>query len=128
MQELIGNMTAEQFVKFVGMLLGCVIFYFCFCYLLTALAHSIVDGWAFRKGSLYYGSLKYLNHCFKSLKKCVTLESLEKIYSILYTAISLMIYQRVIPKFIYKRLMEKLDFIYNKRKIEICNYWNNRIL
>lgn len=29
-----------------------------------------------------------------------------------------MMYQRVIPKFIYKRLMEKLDFICEKRESE----------
>lgn len=128
MQELIGNLTCEQFAQLIGktcgVLMGC-IFVSSF---LVALITGSVDGWAFRKGSLYYGSLKYLNHCFKSLKKCVTLESLENVYIILYTAISLMVYQRVIPKFIYKRLMEKLDFIYDKRKIEICDYWNNRML
>ena len=125
MQELIGNLTVEQFTKLLGMLLGCVIFYFCFCFLLTGLAHSIVDGWAFRKGSLYYGSLKYLNQCFKRLKNCGTVESLEVCYAETSGIICLLCYQRTIPKFLYKRLMEKLDFIYKKRKIEICDYWNN---
>lgn len=123
MQELIGNLTAEQFTKLLGMLLGCVIFYFCFCFLLTGLAHSIVDGWAFRKGSFYYGSLKYLNQCFKRLKNCGTVESLDVVYKELVTVIALLRYQRTIPKFLYERLIEKLDFIYNKRKIEISDYW-----
>lgn len=115
MQELIGNLTAEQFTKLLGMLLGCVIFYFCFCFLLTGLAHSIVDGWAFRKGSLYYGSLKYLNQCFKSLKKCTSIDSLEMCYTEVSGIICLLRYQRTIPKFLYKRLMEKRDLIYQER-------------
>lgn len=123
MQELIGNLTVEQFTKLLCMLLGCVIAYFCFCFLLTGLAHSIVDGWAFRKGSLYYGSLKYLNQCFKRLKNCGTVESLDVVYKELVTVIALLRYQRTISKFLYERLIEKLDFIYNKRKIEISDYW-----
>lgn len=123
MQELIGNLTAEQFTKLLGMLLGCVIFYFCFCFLLTGLAHSIVDGWAFRKGSLYYGSLKYLNQCFKRLKKCTSPDSLELCYAEVSGIICLLRYQRTIPNFLYKRLMEKLDLIYEERVNEILEHW-----
>ena len=123
MQELIGNLTVEQFTKLLCMLLGCTIAYFCFCFLLTGFAHSIVDGWAFRKGSLYYGSLKYLNQCFKRLKNCGTVGSLEVCYAEVSGVICLLRYQRTIPKFLYDRLTEKLKFVYRKRKIEISDYW-----
>lgn len=123
MQELIGNLTVEQFTKLLCMLLGCVIAYFCFCFLLTGLAHSIVDGWAFRKGSLYYGSLKYLNQCFKRLKKCTSPDSLELCYTEVSGIICLLCYQRTIPKFLYKRLMEKCDLIYQERVNEILEHW-----
>ena len=123
MQELIVNLTVEQFTlligKACGVLLGCIFVSSFFVALITA----SVDGWVFRKGFLYYGSLKYLNHYFKRLKNCGTVESLAKTYNELNTVILLMMYQRVIPKFIYKRLMEKLDLIYEKREIEISDYW-----
>lgn len=123
MQELIGDLTAEQFAQLIGetcgVLFGCVFI----SSFLVAFITAFVDGWGFRKGCLYYGSLKYLNHYFKRLKNCGTIESLAKTYNELNTVILLMMYQRVIPKFIYKRLMEKLDFIYEKREIEISDYW-----
>ncbi len=119
MQELIVDLTVEQFTlligKAFGVLLGC-IFVSSF---LVALITASVDGWVFRKGCLYYGSLKYLNHYFKRLKNCGTVESLAKTYNELNTVILLMMYQRVIPKFIYKRLMEKLDFICEKLELEL---------
>lgn len=119
MQELIGNLTTEQFVllisKLCGVIFGCVLS----CSFLIAFIIAFVDGWAFRKGSLYYGSLKYLNQHFKRLKNCGTVESLVKTYNELNTAIRLMMYQRVIPKFIFERLMEKLDFICEKRELEL---------
>ena len=123
MQELIGNLTAEQFAiligKICGVIFGCVLA----CSFLIAFITAFVDGWAFRKGSLYYGSLKYLNQYFKRFKNCGTVESLVKTYNELNTVILLLMYQRVIPKFIYNRLMEKLDFIFEKREIEISDYW-----
>lgn len=123
MQELIGNLTAEQFAlligKICGVIFGCVLA----CSSLIAFITAFVDGWAFRKGSLYYGSFKYLNQCFKRLKNCGTVESLVKTYNELNTVILLLMYQRVIPKLICKRLMEKLDFIFEKREIEISDYW-----
>ncbi|MFG6325257.1 MAG: hypothetical protein K1W00_00250 [Lachnospiraceae bacterium] len=123
MQELIGNLTAEQFAlligKICGVIFGCVLA----CSSLIAFITAFVDGWAFRKGSLYYGSFKYLNQCFKRLKNCGTVESLVKTYNELNTVILLLMYQRVIPKLIYKRLLEKLNFIFEKREIEISDYW-----
>lgn len=123
MQELIVDLTVEQFTlligKACGVLLGC-IFVSSF---LVALITASVDGWVFRKGFLYYGSLKYLNQHFRRLKNCGSVESLVKTYNELNTAIRLMMYQRVIPKFIYNRLLENLDFICEKREIEISDYW-----
>lgn len=123
MQELIGNLTAEQFAiligKICGVIFGCVLA----CSSLIAFIIAFVDGWVFRKGSLYYGSFKYLNQCFKRLKNCGTVESLAKTYNEINTVILLLMYQRVIPKFICKRLLEKLDFIFEKREIEISDYW-----
>lgn len=123
MQELIGDLTVEQFVllisKVCGVLFGCILA----CSFLAALITASVDGWAFRKGSLYYGSLKYLNQCFKRLKNCGTVGSLDKVHDELVTVISLLRYQRIIPKFLYVRLFDKLGLIYRKRKIEISDYW-----
>ena len=123
MHELIGNLTAEQFAiligKICGVIFGCVLA----CSSLIAFIIAFVDGWVFRKGSLYYGSFKYLNQCFKRLKNCGTVESLAKTYNEINTVILLLMYQRVIPKFICKRLLEKLDFIFEKREIEISDYW-----
>ena len=123
MQELIVDLTVEQFTlligKACGALFGCVFI----SSFLVAFITASVDGWVFRKGFLYYGSLKYLNQHFRRLKNCGSVESLVKTYNELNTVILLMMYQRVIPKFIYKRLMEKLDFIYEKREIEISDYW-----
>lgn len=123
MQELIGNLTAEQFALLVGKICGVIFGCVLDCSSLIAFITAFVDGWAFRKGSLYYGSFKYLNQCFKRLKNCGTVESLVKTYNELNTVILLLMYQRVIPKLIYKRLLEKLDFIFEKREIEISDYW-----
>ena len=122
MQELIGNLTVEQLTQLIGnicgVLFGCVFV----CSFFVALITASVDGWLFRKGFLYYGSLKYLNQYFKRLKNCGSVESLDKAYNELNAAISLMIYQRVISKSIYKRLFDKLGLIYKKRKTEISDY------
>lgn len=123
MQELIGDLTAEQFALLVGKICGVIFGCVLACSSLIAFITASVDGWFFRKGSLYYGSFKYLNQCFKRLKNCGTVESLAKTYNELNTVILLLMYQRVIPKFICKRLMEKLDFIFEKREIEISDYW-----
>lgn len=123
MQELIGNLTAEQFALLVGKICGVIFGCVLACSSLIAFITAFVDGWVFRKGSLYYGSFKYLNQCFKRLKNCGTVESLVKTYNELNTVILLLMYQRVIPKFIYNRLLEKLDFIFEKREIEISDYW-----
>lgn len=125
MQELIGDLTVDQFTQFIGVLVGCVLFVFTVWLLLTALVHGIFDGWLFRKGALYYCSLRYLNKHFKRFKNCGTVESLEKAYSELIVITSLLRYQRTIPKILYFPLMKKLEFIYNKRKVEISNYWND---
>ena len=123
MQELIGNLTVEQFALLVGKICGVIFGCVLACSSLIAFITAFVDGWAFRKGFLYYGSFKYLNQCFKRLKNCGTVESLAKTYNEINTVILLLMYQRVIPKFICKRLLEKLDFIFEKREIEISDYW-----
>ena len=99
------------------------VFYNFYFFITIAFITALVDGWTFRKGFLYYGSFKYLNQCFKRLKNCGTVESLAKTYNEINTVILLLMYQRVIPKFICKRLLEKLDFIFEKREIEISDYW-----
>lgn len=123
MQELIGDLTVEQFTRAVGTIFGCLFFTIFIFFITIAFITALVDGWTFRKGFLYYGSFKYLNQCFKRLKNCGTVESLAKTYNEINTVILLLMYQRVIPKFICKRLLEKLDFIFEKREIEISDYW-----
>lgn len=115
MQELIGNMTAEQFAQFIGVLLGCVfIFIFCQC-----IAAAFVDGWAFRKGALYYGSLRYLNKLFKKLKTIKSIQELDFTNAELRSVIHMLRYQRTIPKIMYKRLLEKQEQIHYQRKSEL---------
>lgn len=106
-QELIGNLTVEQFTRFIGLLLWC-------AFLLVlgqSFAAALVDGWLFRKGALYYGSLRYLNKCFKSFKSCSSKEELDILYSECRSSILLLRFQRVIPKIMYERLLIKLDQI-----------------
>ena len=123
MQELIGNLTVEQFALLVGKICGVIFGCVLACSSLIAFITAFVDGWAFRKGSLYYGSFKYLNQCFKRLKNCGTVGSLDKVHNELVTVISFLRYQRIISKFLYVRLFDKLGLIYRKRKIEISDYW-----
>lgn len=125
MQVLIGDLTAEQFARFIGVVLGAVIGFSLFCWLVAALIHSILDGWLFRKGALYYSSLRYLNRYFKRLKNCGTVENLDKAYGELFVIISLLQFQRVIPMAIILPLKEKLVITYNKRKVEISDYWSD---
>lgn len=113
MQTLIGNMTAEQFTQFIGLLIGCVILFFGSLALIEALVHSIVDGWLFRKGALYYGSLRYLNKLFKKLKSASTHFELDIADNELRSAIHLLRCQRVIPKIMFERLLEKQEHIYS---------------
>lgn len=117
-QELIGNLTLEQFTRFIGLLLWCV-----FLFVLGhSFAAALVDGWLFRKGALYYGSLRYLNKCFKNLKSATSIQLLDLANAELRSAIYFLRYQRVIPKIMYKRLLEKQEQLHYKRRSEI---WNN---
>ena len=119
MQELIGNMTPEQFSQFIGVLLGGVIFFFGSWLLLTAFLHSVIDGWLFRKGALYYCSLRYLNKLFKNLETATSIQFLDLANAELQSAIHILRYQRVIPKIMYKRLLEKQEQIHYQRKSEL---------
>lgn len=119
MQTLIGNMTAEQFTQFIGLLIGCVILFFGSLALIEALVHSIVDGWLFRKGALYYGSLRYLNKLFKKLKTIKSIQELDFTNAELRSVIHMLRYQRIIPKIMYKRLLEKQEQIHYQRKSEL---------
>ena len=120
MQELIGNMTPEQFSQFIGVLFGGVIFFFGSWLLLTAFLHSVIDGWLFRKGALYYGSLLYLNKRFKYLKTASSINLLEIFDVELHSTIELLRYQRIIPKIMYNRLLDKCREIYFQRRLELC--------
>ena len=120
MQELIGNMTPEQFTQFIGVLFGGIIFFFGSWLLVTALVHAVVDGWLFRKGALYYGSLRYLNKRFKYLKTAPSINLLEIFGVELHSTIELLRYQRIIPKIMYNRLLDKCLEIYFQRRLELC--------
>lgn len=119
MQQLIGNMTADQFTQFIGLLIGCVIIFFGSLALIEALVHSIIDGWLFRKGALYYGSLRYLNKLFKKLKTIKSIQELDFTNAELRSVIHMLRYQRAIPKIMYKRLLEKQEQIHYQRKSEL---------
>lgn len=119
MQELIGNLTIEEFTEFMGAFIGCIMFYFFSLLLAFALGHAIIDGWLFRKGALYYGSLRYLNKCFKNLKSATSIQLLDLANAELRSAIHFLRYQRIIPNIMYKRLLEKQEQIHYQRKSEL---------
>ena len=113
MQELIGNMTVEQFTQFMGFIVAYLLFIFGSCILVFSFVGAIVDGWLYRKGALYYGSLRYLNKCFKKLKSASTQRELDFIDVELRSTIHLLRYQRVISKIMFDRLLEKQEAIYS---------------
>ena len=119
MQELIGNLTIEEFTEFMGAFIGCIMFYFFILLLAFAFGHAIIDGWLFRKGALYYGSLRYLNKLFKNLKTATSIQFLDLANAELQSAIHILRYQRVIPKIMYNRLLEKQEQIHYQRKSEL---------
>ncbi len=115
MQELIGNLTADQFTQFIGVLLWSV-----FLFVLGhSFAAAVVDGWAFRKGSLYYSSLRCLNKGFKKLKTVSSLQELDLAHSKLCTVIRLLRCQRAIPKIMYIQLENKCEQIWQQRRSEL---------
>lgn len=114
-QMLIGNLTIDQFTRFIGVLVGCV-FVFLLC---QALAAALVDGWLFRKSALYYGSLRYLNKCFKKLRNCNSLQELDLSAYECLSAIRLLRFQRTIPKIMYNRLLDKCNQIHLQRRSEL---------
>lgn len=122
MQELIGNLTIEEFTEFMGAFIGCIMFYFFSLLLAFALGHAIIDGWLFRKGALYYGSLRHLNMCFKDLRNAKSVQLLDLANARCISAILLLRCQRVIPKIMYNRLLDKQQQIYHQRRLEIWNH------
>lgn len=119
MQELIGNMTVEQFTQFLGSITAYLLFVLGSGVLAIAFGSAIIDGWLFRKGALYYGSLRYLNKCFKKLRNCNSLQELDFSAYECLSAIYLLRFQRTIPKIIYKRLLDKCNEIHLQRRSEL---------
>ena len=118
-QTLVGDLTIEDFSRLVGTLLGYVLGIVFVTFFITAFIYSIIDGWLFRKGALYYGSLRYLNKCFKKLRNCNSLQELDISAYECLSAIYLLRFQRTIPKIIYKRLLDKCNEIYLQRRSEL---------
>lgn len=112
MQVLLGDLTIEQFGILIGKLAGVIISFSLVCWLVSALIHGILDGWLFRKGALYYGSFRFLNVKFKALKSCDTVENFISIQKEIITAVKILQYQRIIPKFLCVRILDRLDDIY----------------
>ena len=119
LQTLIGNLTIEDFTLLIATLLSQVFIVIAISAVITATIFSILDGWLFRKGALYYGSLRYLNKCFKKLKTATSIQELDLVNAELRSAIYLLRFQRVIPKIMYKRLLEKQEKIHYQRKSEL---------
>ena len=118
-QTLVGDLTIEDFSRLVGTLLGYVLGIIVVTFLITAFIASIIDGWLYRKGALYYGSLRYLNKLFKNLKAATSIQTCDLANAELRSAIHILRYQRVIPKIMYKRLLEKQEQIHYQRKSEL---------
>lgn len=119
LQILFGDLSIEQFINvlayccsrfFIGLAISVVV---------IACLHSMLDGWAFRKGALYYGSLRYLNKLFKKLKTINSIQELYFTHAELRSVIFLLRFQRTIPKIMYKHLLEKLEQIFYQRKSEL---------
>ena len=118
-QMLIGNLTIEDFTLLIVTLLSQVLVVIAISAVITATIFSILDGWLFRKGALYYGSLRYLNKLFKKLKTINSIQELDFTNSELRSVIHMLRYQRVIPKIMYKRLLEKQEQIHYQRKSDL---------
>lgn len=105
LQILIGDLTVEQFCHVLGICTGliCVILLF-----FKIITHIVVNtDYLFYKTKEYYGSLRYLNKRFKELKTCDNIYRMGSAYYRLISAIELLRYQYLIPKFLYERLYDK---------------------
>lgn len=119
LQTLIGDLTIENFISLIAFLLSRASIGIAISAVIIATMFSMLDGWAFRKGALYYGSLRYLNKLFKKLKTIKSIQELDFTNAELRSVIHMLRYQRAIPKIMYKRLLEKQEQIHYQRKSEL---------
>ncbi|MCM1328073.1 MAG: hypothetical protein NC253_01405 [Ruminococcus sp.] len=115
LQQLIGNLTIEQFTELIGVIVGCVFIFLA----VDALICAVVDGWAFRKSALYYGSLHCLNKGFRNLKAAKSLQELDLVNAELRGVIRLLRCQRAVPKIMYKQLEQRREQIWQQRRSEL---------
>lgn len=124
MQELFGNLTVDQFCK----VFGCCTVFCCVAVSTVEIsAHflcSLIDGKFFYKTKEYYASLRYIQKYFRTLKNCGTVLTLDYVNRELNCVLDLLVYQGVLPKFLYRRLCEKSNYIYNERRVVLSEYWN----
>ena len=87
--------------------------------------NSLSSGFLHYKTNEYYASLRYIQKYFRQLKRCGTVLELDYANQELTAVLDLLVYQKVLPKFLYKRISDKADYLFNKRRVELSNYWNN---
>lgn len=121
LQILLGDLSIEQFINVLSFILGQFFIGLAISAIVIATLHSMLDGWAFRKGFLYYGSLRYLNKLFKKLKTTDIFQELDFTNAELRSVICLLRFQKVIPKVMYKHLLNKSVYIFEQRKSEFLD-------
>lgn len=125
LQVLLSDLTVEQFCKVCGICCGlCSAVIFC-TILLAGFINSFNSGYLHYKTREYYASLRYIQKYFRQLKRCGTVLELDYANQELTAVLDLLVYQKVLPKFLYKRIFDKATYLFNKRHVEISNYWHN---
>ena len=125
LQVLVADLTVEQFCKMCGICCG----YCCIAVFLVitfaGFINSLSSGFLHYKTNEYYASLRYIQKYFRQMKRCETMLELDYANQELIAILDLLVYQKVLPKFLYKRISDKADYLFNKRRVELSNYWNN---
>lgn len=118
-QMLIGDLTLEQFVNVLAVVF-CIIVVALFCLrFIFSILNSIDNGWLFYKTEEYYGSFRYLNKRFKALKTANCKSAVKNEFLRTRNTIELLLYQHVIPKFLYLRLFDKAYEVSESRLLEV---------
>lgn len=124
-QTLIGDLTIEQFCQVLVICFGiilvssfCVFIVFCFL-------NSFTNGRLHYKTTEYYGSFRYLNKRFKALKNATCQSAVKNEFFQLRNSIELLRYQRVIPEFLYVRLITAAYEISESRLLEVLKNEDN---
>ena len=125
LQVQLADLTVEQFCKMCGICCGFCCLAIFLVITLAGFINSLSSGYLYFKTHEYYASLRYIQKYFRQLKRCGTVLELDYANQELTAVLDLLVYQKVLPKFLYKRISDKADYLFNKLRVELSNYWNN---